>query len=64
MDRKPASVKYPLMTIKQTAVELNVSDRTVRRLIDKGELRAYRVGGQLRISPQDVDVLLVESLKR
>ncbi len=41
MDRKPASAKYPLMTIKQTAVELNVSDRTVRRLIDQGKLSAY-----------------------
>ena len=64
MDRKPASAKYPLMTIKQTAVELNVSDRTVRRLIDQGKLSSYRVGGQRRVSPQDVDAMLIASRKR
>jgi excisionase family DNA binding protein len=32
-----------------------VSARTVRRLIERGELRAIRVGGQLRISPEAVE---------
>ena len=64
MDRKPEPAKYPLMTIKQTAVELKISDRTVRRLIDQGKLLSYRVGGQRRISPQDVDAMLIASRKR
>ena len=64
MDRKSASAKYPLMTIKETAIELNVSDRTVRRLIDQGKLSAYRVGRQRRISPKDVDAMLIASRKR
>jgi excisionase family DNA binding protein len=32
-----------------------VSTRTVRRLIERGEIRAIRVGGQLRVSPEALE---------
>ena len=39
--------------IHTIADRLGVCDKTVRRLIARGELRAHRIGRQLRISEQD-----------
>jgi excisionase family DNA binding protein len=33
---------------------LHVSDKTVRRLIARGELHAHRIGRQLRISEEEL----------
>lgn len=39
-----------LMTPKQFAAEVNIDERTVRRLANDGKLPgAYRIGGQWRI---------------
>ncbi len=38
-----------LVTLREVADTLRVSERTVRRMIDQSELHAFRVGGQLRI---------------
>lgn len=46
-DEKQASVA-------EAAEFLGVSERTVRRCIDRGELPAYRVGRQVRIDPADL----------
>ena len=43
----------PMRDIATIARRLKVSDKTVRRFIARGELRAYRIGRQLRISDQD-----------
>lgn len=43
-----------LRTIAQVAERLQVDDKTVRRLIKRGELKAYRLGRQLRISDDDL----------
>lgn len=50
----PAPNRSPrLNTVKEIADALGVSTKTVRRLIDAGELHAIRVGRQLRISEED-----------
>jgi excisionase family DNA binding protein len=41
-------------TIKDVAERWRVSTKTVRRLVDRGELAIYRIGGQLRISNDDL----------
>lgn len=41
-------------TINQTAVVLKVHPLTVRRYIKEGKLKAYRVGGSIRISLNDL----------
>lgn len=51
-------IKEHMFTIAQVAEVLNVSRRTVERLIKKGELRAFQVGGQKRISPVAVEQML------
>ncbi len=48
-------------TISETADQLSVSTRTVRRYIADGKLRAYLVAdtGRLRVKASDLNALLV-----
>jgi excisionase family DNA binding protein len=48
----------PLHTVSEAAAILNASEKTVRRLIKGGCLRAIRIGGLLRIAPADLDDLI------
>jgi excisionase family DNA binding protein len=45
----------PLLTVDETARRLRVSDKTVRRLIGRGELRAIRVGGGIRVDSEELE---------
>ena len=47
-----------LLTIQEVANFLGVSIYKVRRRIKAKELRAYKVGGQYRISPHDLEMML------
>lgn len=52
-DRRPETLeKY--LTRQDAAELLNVSTDTVRRLIARGELKAYKVGRAIRIDPADL----------
>jgi excisionase family DNA binding protein len=44
----------PMLSVAETAQNLNVPTKTGRRLIARGEFPAHRVGSCLRISPDDV----------
>jgi excisionase family DNA binding protein len=46
------------LTIAETARRLNVHRQTVISLIERGELRAVKVGQQWRVSAASVDELL------
>jgi excisionase family DNA binding protein len=48
----------PLRSIGQVADHLGVSTKTVRRWIHNGELAAFQVGRQWRISPDDLERFL------
>lgn len=41
-------------TINQTAIALKVHPLTVRRYIREGKLKAFRVGGNIRIALNDI----------
>ena len=43
------------LSIKQAAGELTISTGTVRRLIQRGEIEAYRFGNQIRIVPKSLE---------
>jgi excisionase family DNA binding protein len=45
----------PLIDAKAAGVLLGVSVKTVRRLVERDELKAYRVAGRLRFDPADVE---------
>lgn len=47
-----------LRKIGETADILNVSERTVRRLIDMGALPVHRLGRSVRISDADITLFL------
>jgi excisionase family DNA binding protein len=48
-------IERPHWTIDALATRWAVSPRTVRRLIESGRLRAIRIGGQLRVSPESLE---------
>jgi excisionase family DNA binding protein len=41
----------PLVPVREVADRFAVSEKTVRRLIERGELPALKVGGQVRVDP-------------
>ena len=47
-----------LRTVKQAASQAQVSPRTIRRLIARGELPAVRIGRSVRIQPRDLEAFL------
>jgi|TARA_R100001440_G_scaffold59873_2_gene79600 excisionase family DNA binding protein len=47
-----------LLSVREVAERLKVSPRTVQRLVRKKDLRAYRVGRQLRIPELAITELL------
>lgn len=53
-----------LYTIEEVAEKLNVSQMTVRRLIKRGDLPAYRVASVLRIADADLTKYLMEKRER
>jgi excisionase family DNA binding protein len=47
-----------LLSVGQVATILSVSTKTVRRLIERSELRFHRVGRAIRVSSEDLRVYL------
>lgn len=45
----------PLLTIDDAAERLNCSADSVRRMISRGHLKAYRAGRLIRIKPRDLE---------
>ncbi len=45
-------------TIEEVAKILRVSTATVRNLIERGELKAFRVGNQWRVKKEDLDAYM------
>jgi excisionase family DNA binding protein len=55
-DKPPvlSSHAEPLLDLDAVATRLGVSSKTVRRLIDRGELAVHRIGRLLRVSEMDL----------
>ncbi|MEA4895131.1 MAG: helix-turn-helix domain-containing protein [Oscillospiraceae bacterium] len=52
----------PALSVKQAAMKLNVSEKTIRRRIDDGTLRAKKLSPRcVRIDPKDLDAFIEES---
>ena len=54
----PNAKPISFLSIQQIADDLNVSIKTVRRWIADNELVAYKLGGQWRVAPMDLDIFL------
>ena len=61
---KRDDVPEPLMTVKEVAADMKVSEKTVRRRIVAGELAAIRDGRLVRIRPKDYRSYLESKLKK
>jgi len=44
----------PLLTVKEAAEILKMCEKSVRRFIERRELRASKLGGLVRIDPDDL----------
>jgi len=55
---KPTARTPRLFPIADVADQLDVSSKTVRRWIDRGELHVHRLGRQFRISEDDLSFFL------
>lgn len=53
-----------ILTIRQLAEYLMVSEKTVYRMLDRNELPAVRVGAQWRFRKHDIDGWLTEEMRR
>jgi excisionase family DNA binding protein len=42
-------------TVEEIAKSLKISEQTVRNLIKRGALKAIRVGGQFRVTKEELD---------
>ena len=62
--RTPVKKPEPLHTVKEAANILNVSEKTVRRLIEKRLLRAIKIGGLVRVTPLDLEDLIRDHRSR
>ena len=47
-----------MKSMAQVCEDLGLGLSAVRKLIETGQLRAYRVGGSIRIKPEDVEKAL------
>jgi excisionase family DNA binding protein len=47
-----------LLSVASVAERLDVSSKTVRRVIAAGKLRAHKVGRQVRVSEEDLALYL------
>lgn len=53
-----------ILTIRQLADYLMVSEKTVYRMLDRNQLPAMRVGAQWRFRRQDIDAWLADEVRR
>lgn len=52
-----------ILNKRDAAERLGVSARTVTRLIESGDLKAFKVGAQVRIRPEDLDRYVAGQIK-
>lgn len=50
-----------ILTIREIAEDLKVSDRTVKNWIDGGKLKAFKFGAQYRIKKADFENFINQS---
>jgi excisionase family DNA binding protein len=59
-----ATLNEPLLSVREAASVLRISVRTTYALIESGQLPAFRVGGQLRLSRDVLAKWLAEQATR
>ena len=47
-----------MLLMKEACIELDISEPTLRRMIQNNEIEAYKIGGKWRIDSAEIDRLL------
>ncbi len=55
----PARADMPLLTVPDAADFINMSEKTIRRRIDDGQLPVHRIGNRIRIDQDELRRFLV-----
>lgn len=58
----PRSVE-PAMTVRDVAAFLNVDEKTIYRLVQKGDLPGFKVSGSWRFQRADLEIWIAEKKK-
>ena len=58
LDQHEELIRNQALSVCRVAKRLNVSERTARRLIEVGDLKAYRIGRQWRVFEPDLQEYL------
>lgn len=53
-----------LLTLEQVATILGVSERTVLRLLERRELKGFKVGRKWRFEQSDIDAYVAQQRKK
>ena len=53
-----------VLNIKELAKYLNVTERTIYNLLDRGELPAFRVGASWRFKKEDIEAWIEDNKER
>ena len=61
--RPTTACRLRLLTVNEVAELLQISSKTVRRWIDRQELRTHRLGRQLRVAEEDLTAFLAQRRK-
>ena len=64
MKEQEGTLDYQALSVSRLAQRLHVSERTVRRIIDSGALKAHRVGRQWRVFELDLRDYLARQANR
>ena len=54
----PASMSAKLLTVAEAAWRLSLSEKTIRRMIEAGELAVIRIGRSVRIHPEVIEKIM------
>ena len=57
-------IKMQYLSVKQMASMLQVSQRTIYRMIDSGKLPAYKLDRDWRIAKEDINQFLEKRINR
>ena len=58
---KEVKMKKSLLTVKEVSVWLNLTERSVYRLIQSGKVKAIRLGRLIRIKTDDINDIINSS---
>jgi excisionase family DNA binding protein len=62
--REEKQLAGPILDIKQVQEKLGVSERTIFRLIEKGELTGFKVGRAWRFEESDIDEYIIRQRQK